>query len=112
MGLLIIPAYQRFHVSLPLSAEGIVKSDELLIHLLQNVAPEWLMILFLLGLLAATFSSSDAVITTLTTSFYRDILHEKFHSKVKVEFIHGVMGLVIIMQLLLISIVHSSSELS
>jgi Na+/proline symporter len=34
-------------------------------------------IFFVLGLTAATFSSADSVLTTLTTSFYLDFLHRK-----------------------------------
>jgi SSS family solute:Na+ symporter len=112
IGLLILPNYEYFNLTLPMTTEGTIKADELLIFLLQSIAPEWIFSLFILGLIAATFSSSDAAITTLTTSFYQDILHEKYHSKVKVKFIHAMMGFLIVSQLLLISFIDSKSMIS
>jgi len=49
-------------------------------------------IVFILGLVAATFSSADSVLTTLTTSFYIDVLHAdenpKYNEKKRTQLRH------------------------
>ena len=40
-------------------------------------------ILFILGLIAAAYSSADSALTSLTTSIYIDLLPEKYKSKEK-----------------------------
>lgn len=112
LGLYLVPCYHKYNISLPLTATGNTNSDQILIYLIQQVTPEWVMIFFILGLLAATFSSSDAVITTLTTSFYRDILPARFHKTFNIKTIHGLMALLLIIQLLLLSLTNSTSMIS
>lgn len=59
-------------------AEGILaplRSDDFLPMLTLNHLGTVAAIVFLLGIIAATFSSADSVLTTLTTSLYIDILH-------------------------------------
>lgn len=112
LGLYILPNYKNFSLTLPLNLTGTINSDQLLIQIIQQVAPEWVMIVFILGLLAATFSSSDGVITTLTTSFYRDLLPVQFHKTFPVKTIHGLMALLLIIQLLLFALTNSSSMIT
>jgi len=60
------------------SAKGIAiptRTDELLPLLALDHLGTFAAIVFLLGIIAATFSSADSVLTTLTTSLYIDILH-------------------------------------
>ncbi|MCB0818977.1 MAG: sodium:solute symporter [Bacteroidetes bacterium] len=60
------------------SAKGIeipARTDDLLPMLALNHLGTFAAIVFLLGIIAATFSSADSVLTTLTTSLYIDILH-------------------------------------
>lgn len=112
VGLLLIPNYQFFQLQIPLTAAGGIQSDQLLINFTQAVAPAWIMALFILGLLAATFSSSDGVITTLTTSFYRDLVPVKHRTKFNVKIIHGCMALVLLIQLLLLATINSTSMIT
>lgn len=69
------------------SAKGIeipTRTDDLLPMLALNHLGTFAAIVFLLGIIAATFSSADSVLTTLTTSLYIDILHlDKNESKSK-----------------------------
>ncbi|MDP4828125.1 MAG: sodium:solute symporter, partial [Flavobacteriales bacterium] len=51
------------------------KTDDLLPMLALGHLGTFAAIVFLLGIIAATFSSADSVLTTLTTSLYIDILH-------------------------------------
>ena len=51
------------------------KTDDLLPLLALDYFGVFAAITFLLGIIAATFSSADSVLTTLTTSLYFDILH-------------------------------------
>jgi Na+/pantothenate symporter len=60
------------------SAQGIeipARTDDLLPLLALNHLGTFAAIVFLLGIIAATFSSADSVLTTLTTSLYIDMLH-------------------------------------
>ncbi len=60
------------------SSKGIttpLKTDEFLPMLTLNHLGIFAAIVFLLGIIAATFSSADSVLTTLTTSLYIDMLH-------------------------------------
>lgn len=52
-----------------------VRTDDLLPLLALNHLGTFAAIVFLLGIIAATFSSADSVLTTLTTSLYIDMLH-------------------------------------
>lgn len=51
------------------------RTDDLLPLLALNHLGTFAAIVFLLGIIAATFSSADSVLTTLTTSLYIDMLH-------------------------------------
>ena len=60
------------------SAKGIAipaRTDEFLPLLTLHYLGTFAGIVFLLGIIAATFSSADSVLTTLTTSLYIDMLH-------------------------------------
>lgn len=62
------------------NAKGIaipVKTDELFPLLALNHLGSFAAVVFILGITAATFSSADSVLTTLTTSFCIDFLHMK-----------------------------------
>lgn len=62
------------------NAKGIVlpqKTDHVFPYLSLNHLGTISTIMFVLGITAATFSSADSVLTTLTTSFYVDILGKK-----------------------------------
>jgi Na+/proline symporter len=63
-------------ISLPLNAEGKILTDEVFPGLALRHLGSMAALVFILGLTAATFNSADSVLTTLTTSFYYDILQE------------------------------------
>jgi Na+/proline symporter len=63
------------HLTLSWGGEtGFYKKDELFPFLALNVLPVSIGILFVLGLIAAAYSSADSALTALTTSFCVDIL--------------------------------------
>lgn len=64
-------------ISLPLKPDGSVFTDQVFPFLALNHLGLFAAIFFVVGLTAATFSSADSVLTTLTTSFYIDILGHK-----------------------------------
>ncbi len=74
LGALLWIYADQIALELPLNAIGKPNTDYLFpILALNNLGP-WAGLLFILGLTAATFSSADSVLTTLTTSFYVDFL--------------------------------------
>ncbi len=80
LGVLMHAYLQKFQMAIP-EINGKVNSDAILPMLalqqpLHLFGWDWLVPLaFVLGLSAATFSSADSVLTTLTTSIYFDFLH-------------------------------------
>ncbi|MBT5931892.1 MAG: sodium:solute symporter [Flavobacteriales bacterium] len=63
-------------------------------------------ILFILGLIAAAYSSADSALTSLTTSIYIDLLPEKYKSKDKAlktrKTIHVLVSLIIILSVIML----------
>jgi solute:Na+ symporter, SSS family len=72
-------------------------------------------LVFILGLTAATFSSADSVLTTLTTSFYIDVLHveEKNYSeerKTRIrKFIHIIFAIILLIVILLFDMMNNDA---
>ncbi len=82
--------------------DGEVKTDLLFPEIALNQGlGAWVAVVFMLGLLAAAYSSADSALTSLTTSFYVDILgmkerldHKAIHTRNR---IHLAMGAVLIL---------------
>lgn len=74
LGALIYQYYDFSHLSLPADATGKVMTDKVFPNLALNHLGVFAGLVFIIGLTAATFSSADSVLTTLTTSAYIDIL--------------------------------------
>ncbi|GAB4450873.1 MAG: sodium:solute symporter [Bacteroidia bacterium] len=75
LGVLIYLYFENKNIPLPLKADGSIYTDKVFPLLALQYLNVWSALFFILGLTAATFSSADSVLTTLTTSFYIDILH-------------------------------------
>lgn len=75
LGVLIYLYFEKQSLPFPLKADGSVYTDKVFPLLALQYLNVWSALFFILGLTAATFSSADSVLTTLTTSFYIDILH-------------------------------------
>lgn len=74
LGALIYQYYDFAHLALPSDASGKVITDKVFPSLALNHLGVFAGLVFIIGLTAATFSSADSVLTTLTTSAYIDIL--------------------------------------
>ena len=75
LGALLYQYYQSAGIDLPMNAEtGKVISDKVFPNLALNHLGILAGLIFIIGLTAATFSSADSVLTTLTTSTYVDML--------------------------------------
>jgi Na+/proline symporter len=74
LGALIYQYYDFAHIALPADASGKVITDKVFPSLALNHLGVFAGLVFIIGLTAATFSSADSVLTTLTTSAYIDIL--------------------------------------
>jgi len=68
LGFMLVLSSQKLGIAIPESR------DQLFPTIVNSVFPKWAVLLFLMGLIASTLSSADAVLTTLTTSFKEDIL--------------------------------------
>lgn len=74
LGVLLYIYADTLDIQLPIKLDGTVDTDKVFPFLAFNHLGLLASISFLVGLTAATFSSADSVLTTLTTSFYIDIL--------------------------------------
>jgi Na+/proline symporter len=82
--------------------DGEIKTDLLFPEIALNQGlGDWVTVVFMLGLLAAAYSSADSALTSLTTSFYVDILGMKERQDDKAirvrSRIHLAMGAVLIL---------------
>lgn len=75
LGALLFQYYDFAGIQLPTNAEtGKIMSDKIFPNLALNHLGMFAGLVFIIGLTAATFSSADSVLTTLTTSTYVDLL--------------------------------------
>jgi len=75
LGALLYHYYQSATIALPINSEtGKIISDKVFPNLALNHLGWFAGLVFIIGLTAATFSSADSVLTTLTTSAYVDML--------------------------------------
>ncbi len=75
LGVLLYTYYQHSQIPFPTNSEtGKILSDRVFPYLALNHLGMFAGLVFIIGLTAATFSSADSVLTTLTTSMYIDVL--------------------------------------
>lgn len=75
LGVLLYQYYSHSAIELPINAEtGKIITDKVFPNLALNHLGMFAGLIFIIGLTAATFSSADSVLTTLTTSTYIDLL--------------------------------------
>lgn len=75
LGVLLYKYYDYSNIPLPTNPEtGKIITDQVFPNLALNYLGVFSGLVFILGLTAATFSSADSVLTTLTTSAYIDVL--------------------------------------
>jgi solute:Na+ symporter, SSS family len=107
LGALIYQYYDYSQLALPADASGKILTDKVFPSLALNHLGVFAGLVFIIGLTAATFSSADSVLTTLTTSAYIDILELDKNEELSVQkkqryrtFIH--IGFAVLIWLLII----------
>ncbi len=100
LGALLFIYAQKFNVTIPV-IEGKAKTDLLFPHIALNSGLSiTLAVTFMLGLIAAAYSSADSALTSLTTSFCVDFLAIKKYGKTKQKTIrkqiHMMMSLLLV----------------
>lgn len=86
LGALIYQYYDYSHIPLPTDVTtGKIITDKVFPSLALNHLGVFAGLVFIIGLTAATFSSADSVLTTLTTSAYIDILELDSNEKLSVK---------------------------
>jgi Na+/proline symporter len=97
------------HLTLPLKTDGTVNTDGVFPMMAFGHLGHWAGLTFIVGLTAATFSSADSVLTTLTTSFCIDFLKfnpdevESERHKTTRHWAHVLFAVAIMLSMLLIS---------
>lgn len=82
LGVLLYTYAHAKGVTLPVNESGKPVTDHLFPMLALQHLGSLAGLFFIIGLTAATFSSADSVLTTLTTSFYIDFLHADTNAKI------------------------------
>jgi Na+/proline symporter len=107
LGALIYQYYDYSGIALPEGANGKVLTDKVFPNLALNHLGVFAGLVFIIGLTAATFSSADSVLTTLTTSAYIDILEldsdQKFSEAQKKKYRTGIhIGFAVLLWIIII----------
>ncbi|NUM31990.1 MAG: sodium:solute symporter [Bacteroidetes bacterium] len=107
LGILLYVYAQQNSIQLP-TKDGKILTDAVFPFLAFDHLGKWAGLVFILGLTAATFSSADSVLTTLTTSFCIDFLkfnpeknETKKHKNIR-HFTHIVFAILILISMLII----------
>jgi Na+/proline symporter len=79
---------ERLGITLPTNSSGGIITDKTFPTIALNHMPAYLGVVFLIGLLAAAYSTADSALTSLTTSFCVDILGKVNTPKAKRMMIH------------------------
>ncbi len=115
LGALLYIYYQESGVALPMQ-DGNLVSDKVFPNLALNHLGLFAGLVFIIGLTAATFSSADSVLTTLTTSSYVDIFEldkkEKLSDKQKTKYrtlIHISFALILWIVILLFDVLNQKA---
>lgn len=102
--LLWIYAVEASSTFIDTSGDRKIVTDHLFPHLALHELGAFAGLVFIVGLTAATFSSADSVLTTLTTSFYVDFLraNEREGDTVRIRHItHAVFAVILLVVILL-----------
>ncbi len=87
-GALVLYA-QQTSFALPTNADGVVVNDKIFPSIAFHLTT-FTSVVFVVGLIAAGYSSADGTLTALTTTFYHDFLHfdknNKYTEKQKIRF--------------------------
>ena len=86
LGALLYIYIEQKGISVPLNPEtGLPETDKLFPMLAMQYLGIGAGLVFIIGLTAATFSSADSVLTTLTTSFYLDFLDVEKSNRTEIQ---------------------------
>jgi Na+/proline symporter len=111
LGVLLYYYAEKMGISLPLNESGSVFTDRVFPQLALNHLGVIAGTSFIVGLTAATFSSADSVLTTLTTSYYIDFLNQspdKKDAKLRM-LIHLLFALILLFVILIIKALNESA---
>lgn len=75
LGALLFLYAQKFGIQFPVNAEGKLIADQVFPTVALGHLPIYAGVIFLLGLIAAAYSSADSALTSLTTTFSVDFLN-------------------------------------
>jgi len=110
LGALLYIYANKMAVAIPLKTDNLF--PEIAMHHLSSAAG----IFFILGLIAAAYSSADSALTALTTSVCVDFLNiEKKESKIKIRLrkqVHILMSLVLFIVILIFNLINDESVIS
>lgn len=116
LGALLYMYQQQVNIPAPVNEVGKILTDRVFPSLALNHLGMFAGLVFIIGLTAATFSSADSVLTTLTTSAYVDMLEydkrtdisEKKKTRYR-HFIHIAFAVLLLICILIFDAVNSSA---
>ncbi len=115
LGVLLYVFATQKGIELPMDKDGKVITDQVFPLMAFNHLGSWAGLIFIVGLTAATFSSADSVLTTLTTSFCIDFLNvnpdevESVANKNRRHIIHVLFAVAILISILLFQLLNNKA---
>jgi Na+/proline symporter len=112
LGVLLYVYADSLGIQLPIKLDGSIDTDKVFPFLAFNHLGLLASVFFIVGLTAATFSSADSVLTTLTTSFYIDILGkdaDKNHDAKLRNLIHLSFAVLLLIAILVIKALNTTT---
>lgn len=109
LGALVLATYQQKGIPLPLNAAGGPALDRLLPELVFQHLGQLPSVLLILGLTAATLSSADSVLPTLSSSIQLDLMTESHRKRVPIRVIHLLVAVAIWCVILMLYYVKAQS---
>jgi len=111
LGVLLFLYASKTGVALPVNSSGSIITDKVFPEIALNHMPVYLGIVFLIGLLAAAYSSADSALTSLTTSFCVDILEKINLPKISRIRIHVAFTIILFITIMVFRYIMESSAI-
>jgi SSS family solute:Na+ symporter len=96
LGALVQHHYLTSPLALPLDSSGRIALDQTLSHLTLSVLGRSAVMMFIIGLSAATFSSAGTILPAIASSIEIDLLPSRLRNRIPVRVVHGLAALLIL----------------
>jgi Na+/proline symporter len=109
LGALVQDHYVNSPLAPPLNGAGMIAYDQTLSHLTLSILGKSAVMMFIIGLSAATFSSAGTILPAIASSIEIDLLPARLRNRIPVRVVHGLAALLILGLIFLIHAIGTKS---